>query len=62
MASLKVSMSLKPKPPAYLGSVRVDHATQHIFLFSGFASHQKRVRRDCICLHREIGNLKHDIV
>ncbi|KAF8105085.1 hypothetical protein N665_0163s0055 [Sinapis alba] len=45
-ASLNFPTSLKPKPPAYLGFVSVDQATQHIFFCSGLASHQNRVRRD----------------
>ena len=61
-ASLKVSTSWNQSPPAYFGSASVDQATQHIFFFSGLASHQNRVSRDCICLHKESGILKQDIV
>ena len=60
-ASLKVSMSRNPRPPAYFGIAIVSHETQHIFFFSGLASHQNRVSNDCICLHKDIGSLKHDI-
>lgn len=43
-ASLKTSISRKPRPPALYGSVRRSHAIQHIFLISGLTSHQNLVR------------------
>lgn len=60
-AWLKHSISLNPRPPRFFGRVSLDQDTQHIFLFSGLASHQKRVSKDCICLQREAGSMKHDI-
>lgn len=45
-ASLNISISLNPRPPANFGKVSVDQATQHIFLFVELVSHQNLVRRD----------------
>lgn len=55
-------MSWNPSLPAYFGRHNEDQATHDIFLFSGIASHQKRVNRDYICLQRDTGILKQDIV
>lgn len=47
--------------PANLGFVKVFQETQAIFLKFGLTSHQNLVRMDWICLHREMGILKHDM-
>ncbi|WZZ60192.1 hypothetical protein YC2023_060299 [Brassica napus] len=45
-------MSLKPKPPTAFGCEILVHEIQHIFFFSSLPFHQKRVRADCIRLHK----------
>lgn len=61
-ALLKVLMSLKPRPLCLKDLVIFLQEIQHIFFFPALESHQKRVRADCILLHREFGSLKQVIV
>lgn len=61
-ASLNAWMSLKRNPLIFLLLLSFSHETHHIFFFSIFVSHQKRVRVDCILLQRLVRSLKHYIV
>lgn len=60
-ATLKACISRTPRPPTPLGVVILSHATQHIFLWSGEASHQNLVSTVWILLHKLTGNSKHVI-
>lgn len=60
--SLKTSIFLNPRPPAFFGSVRLSQETQHILRMFGLRSYQNRVRTDWICLHRDLGSLMQVIV
>lgn len=61
-AVLKVCISMNPNPPSLKDFVILLHATQHIFFFSAFVSHQNLVSADWILLHRLFGILKQDMV
>jgi len=53
---------MSPRPPPAFGLVILLHAIQHIFLvLFRESSHQKRVKTDCIRLHRLAGISKQDI-
>lgn len=58
IASLKHCMPINPRPPSSLDLIIVFQDTHDIFLSSGLASHQKRVKTDWILLQRETGSLK----
>lgn len=61
-ASLNFSISRNPNLPADLGRVKLSHETQANFCKEGLTSHQKCVRIDWICSHKETGSLKHAIL
>lgn len=60
-ASLKMVMSLKPKPSSFFGLAIFFQEIQDIFLISGEASHQNLVKIDWIWVQRLWGSLKHDM-